>query len=384
MKYIKSILFFTFVISFLHFAVIGVSASDGVGYEDIKNEYEQMLDGIPDDIAEILPDGLFSEDISDIYAAAGEMSSFSYFVRNLLRFIGIDLGGTVRLFVCLLGILLLSALLRNLRGTVGTPALDGAVSFCTTAALLSAILAVQYDGMRSVVDFLGRLDILATSSLPLMGALYAMGGNVAAAAANNSAMVLFLTVCETLCSHSVVPVTVLCLAFALAAALSPGVDMKGISSFIKKAFTFIISFVMTLLLTVLAAQSTLAAAGDGIAAKSAKFIAGNFIPVVGGAVGESLKTVAGSIRYIRTSVGVSGIVIILLLLLPTLIRVLLTRIAFMTAGTAAKMLGCGEEASLLGELTNIYGYFLAVICSASVMFIFALTILARTSAAYAG
>ena len=36
------------------------------------------------------------------------------------------------------------------------------------------------------------------------------------------------------------------------------------------------------------------------------------------------------------------------------------------------------------ELTSIYGYFLAVICVCSVIFIFALTLLAHTSAAVGG
>jgi stage III sporulation protein AE len=110
-------------------------------------------------------------------------------------------------------------------------------------------------------------------------------------------------------------------------------------------------------------------------------MAGSFIPVVGGSVGESLKTVAGSIEYIRACVGVGGIIIIILLLLPTLLLIAATRLAFMAAGTVSKLLGCSEESNLLGELTNIYGYLLAVVCSCSVLFIFALTLLARTSAA---
>jgi stage III sporulation protein AE len=130
-------------------------------------------------------------------------------------------------------------------------------------------------------------------------------------------------------------------------------------------------------------QSTLSAAGDSVGAKAAKFIAGSMIPVVGSSVGDSLKTVAGSIKYIRTGVGIGGIVIIILILLPTLISIITTRLSFMAAGTAAKLLGCNTESDLLGELTNIYGYLLAVVASCSVLFIFALTIMARTSAAIA-
>ena len=179
------------------------------------------------------------------------------------------------------------------------------------------------------------------------------------------------------------PVTAVCIALAMVSAFVKTPDLKGITATVKKIYTFIISFIMSILMNVLAAQSTLTAAKDSLGGRAAKFMAGHFIPVVGGSVGESLKTVASSVSFIRTSVGVGGIVIIFLLLLPTLISILLTRLAFMTAGSAAHILGCGEEAGLLGELTSVYGYLLAVICSCSVMFIFALTLLARTSAAFA-
>lgn len=360
-----------------------VSASDG-SFGEVSGEYEQMLDGIPEDIAGLLPEGLFSDNTAEIYGAAEEMSSFSYIIKTVASLAGVRMGGALMLFAELLGLLIIAAVLRAVRGLIKSPPLERAVSFCSVAAVLAAVIAVQYEQLAMISQFLDRLNLLADSMLPLMGALYAMGGNVAAAAVNNSAMTLFLTICENLCNRTVIPVTAVCLSLALASAFSQTVDLKGISAFIKKAYTFVIGFVMMLLITVLSAQSTLAAAGDGVSARAAKFMAGNFIPVVGGAVGESLKTVAGSVKYIRTSVGVAGVIIIILLLLPALISVIMTRLSFMASGTAAKLLGCSEEAGLLAELTNIYGYLIAVICSCSVLFIFALTLLARTSAAFAG
>ena len=359
-------------------ATLGVSASE---YEDIGEEYEQMLDGIPQDIAEMLPDGLFSDDLSEIHGAVEQMSSFEYIINTVVHLFGLRLGDAVRLFASLVGLVVLSALLRSVRSLIRSPVLGSTVGFCSTAALLGAVVMLQYEQLNMISTFLDRLNILAEAMIPIMGVLYAMGGNVAAAAVNNSAMMIFLTVCQTLCNRTVLPVTVLCLCFSLASAFSPAIDMKGIAGFVKKSYTVIISFTMTLLITVLAAQSTLAAASDGLGGRAAKFVAGHFIPVIGGTVGESLKTVAGSIKYIRSTVGVAGIIIIVLLVLPPLISVILTRLSVMLSGTAARLLGCHEEAGLLGEVTNIYGYLLAVICACSVMFIFALTLLAHTSAA---
>ena len=381
MRFFKNL----FCIALISFCVACLTISTAATeYEDISEDYEQLLHGIPEDMADELPDGLFSEDIDEIHGAVDQMSGFDYITDTVTRVLGLELGNALKLLASLLSVVVLSALLRTVGSLMRSNMIKNVVGICGTAAVLGAVIMLQYDSINIVKGFLDRLNVLANSMVPIMGTLYAMGGNVAQAAVNNSAMLIFLTVCETLCNRMVMPVTVLCLGFALASAFSSQVDLKGISAFVKKSYTVIISFAMMLLMTVLATQSTLASASDSIAARAAKFVAGNFIPVVGGSVGESLKTVAGSIKYLRSTVGIAGIVIIVLLILPTLIYVITTRLAIMLSGTAARMLGCREEASLLGELTSIYGYFLAVICACSVMFIFALTLLAHTSAAVGG
>lgn len=364
--------------------VSGALSASATDYDRYGEQYEQMLDGIPSDVAELLPDGLYSHDAEQIGQAVEQMSSFDFLLSRVADVLGVGVEDALRLFATLLGLVILSALLRQARTLMRSAALSGAVSFCCTAAMIGAIVVLQYDRLSVITAFLSDLNLLASSMIPLMGVLYAMGGNLTAAVVNNSGMMIFLTVCENLINCTVLPVTALCMCFAMAAAMSPSVDMKGVAGVIKKSFTMLLCFVMTLLMTVLAAQSTLAAASDGIAARTAKFVAGNFIPVVGGTVGDSLRTVAAGIKFMRANVGVAGIIIILLMLLPPLISVLLTRLAVMLSSTAARMLGCGDEAALLGELSGVYGYLLAVISACSVMFIFALTLLTHTSAAVGG
>ena len=333
-------------------------------------------------MAELLPEGVFSEEPEEIYNAVKEMSGFSYFLSTLGNVIGFKGLDALRLFAEILGILILSAMLRRVGELVKSQGLSSTLSFCGVGGVMAAVVGVQYEQLRSIAVFLDNLNILANATIPIMGTLYVAGGNVGAAAVNNSAMLIFLTICENLCNRTVMPITAICIALSMSAAFAKTPDLRGIATTVKKIYTFIIAFVMSILMAVLGAQSTLTSAKDSLGGRAAKFMAGHFIPVVGGAVGESLKTVAASISFIRTTVGVGGVIIILFLLLPTLISILLTRLAFMCASSAARILGCGEEAGILGELTSIYGYLLAVICSCSVMFIFALTLLARTSAAF--
>ena len=138
---------------------------------------------------------------------------------------------------------------------------------------------------------------------------------------------------------------------------------------------------MTVLVFVLGAQTAIAGAADTAAARGAKLISSTVIPVVGGAVGDTLRTVAGSVSYVKSVVGVGGIVLIILLTLPPIISVLLTRTVFLLTSNLARMLGCGREGRLLDEMGNVYGTLLATVSVCSVALCVGLGIFVRCAVA---
>ena len=102
------------------------------------------------------------------------------------------------------------------------------------------------------------------------------------------------------------------------------------------------------------------------------------IPIVGGNLGEALRTVASSVRYLKSIFGIGGIVIIALITLPMAISLLLTRFVFGIASTFADILGCGEESKLLSSFSEAYGCMLAVVCGVGMMFVLSLCIFMKT------
>ena len=95
--------------------------------------------------------------------------------------------------------------------------------------------------------------------------------------------------------------------------------------------------------------------------KSIKFAAGNWIPVVGGSVGDLFKTVSTSVGYIRGTIGLSGILLLLPTLLPTLVKLFLARAAWQLSASVADLLGCDTEKKLLEEFASLIGYLIAAV-----------------------
>lgn len=351
----------------------------------IESEYREFVDSIPDDVAPNLPEALFPEgestDFERVAEGVAEMSGFSYLLGAVGDVLSVEWGTAWRVLAQTVGLLLISAVAAALRHTVRSDALARMISLGACCAVFVAVLNTLYGQLQKVSEFLTRLNTLVNSLLPLMTALHVMGGNVAVAAVQNSGLLLFLSVCENVCNRTVIPMTGICLSLAVTSVSSPGLSLKGLTGLIKSSYTKTLGFVMLLLSFVLSVQTALRAAADSLTARAAKFLAGNLIPVVGGALGDTFRTVASGVAFLKSTVGVGAMIVLFLMLLPVLISLLLTRLSFRLSLAVAELLGCDAEGRLLNELVGIYGTLIAVVSMCTVLLIFALTLFVRVSAA---
>lgn len=349
--------------------------------EEVPKEYSSLLDGLDESVADELPQGIYSSDIDEVGEAVAQMSGVEYIFSFIGDAVGLKLSDSVKLLASLTGLLVLSAVFSAFRESLKSEALSRAIGFCSSCAVFSVVIVIIRADLLRVSEFFERISTLMIGMIPITGVLYAMGGNIATATASNAVMYAFLSFCENLCAKTVLPVSSLLVAFALCSAISPGINLRGLSGAVKKTYTFMLGFIMTVLLAVLSSQTVLSASADTITARAAKLVASTAIPIVGGSVGDTLRTVSSSVAYLKSICGISGIIFILILLLPTLISILLTRGVFLIAGAVADMLGCESEGKLIGELGGIYGTLAALTSMTSVMFIFALNIFVKCAVA---
>ncbi len=343
--------------------------------------YDSFTQAIPEDVARLLPEGLFSQDATRVSEAVREVSDLGWLLERVGVLLAADGKGAVSLFARLLGILVTVAVISAMRGAFGSDNMARAVSLCASCVTVAALLSLTADMLTLTASYLDRLTVLANGMIPIMGALLAMGGNVGAAVVTHSGMMMLLGVVENLCVATLPPVVGICVAVAVTGTLFGGADLRGAVNFVKKTYTFFLGLVMTVLTFTLSVQTSLAAGADGLAMKGAKLLAGRAIPVVGGSVGETLRTVAGSVGYLKTTVGAAGVTVLALLLLPPLITVVLYRLGLIAAGACADLLGCTAESRLLEAFVTVFGYLLAVICICSVVTVFLLALFVKCSVA---
>ena len=381
----KRVFLATCAVLFAFLLLLPAGAEEATGAAESVEEsgfgaIREFRESLPPEVTALLPDGFFGEDPETVASAVQNAADVPKILAYIRDFLGVSLRQALPLLAAVSGILVLSAVLRAVGATSGAGT-GRAFSFCSVTVLTLLLLRQSLSGVSRLRAWFEMLCTLAGSMLPMMGTLYALGGNVGAAAANHTVMSAFLSVAQMLCTRAVLPVAGICLLLAVCDALTGRAALKPLGNLIKRTFTLGVSFLMLLLSFLLGLQTTLAAGSDTLALRTVRFAAGSFLPVVGGSVSEAMKTVAGSISYLRTLAGSGGILVLFLFFLPTFLTVLTTRIVFLLCGALAELLEAKSEGRVLSELASVYGFFLAVIAAVFTMAVFALTIFAHCAVA---
>lgn len=398
-KFIKAIKFksakrftslFAFLALFCFFAValaptVYASESYWKNEEAIAlptEEWEGFVESIPDELEEYLPEGAL--DSEERYAeAVGEISSPKYIATALLELFGVELSLSCRLLVIILGALLISSALSAIGGQSKNQSFRAVMRFCSLGALFCSVGYAFYSDFERIELFFERIAFFVNGMIPVTASLWALGGNISTASAGSATLYCILTVLEKLWASSAIPIFALLISLGFCDVLCSELQTGRIVSAIKKIYGFFLGISMTVLLSSLAAQTTLAAVADSVSARTGRLVSSTVIPIVGGNLGEALRTVASSVVYLKSIFGIGGIAIIALLTLPTAISLLLTRFVFNISSALADIIGCREEARLLNAFYEAYGCMLAVVSGVGMMFVLSFCIFMKTAVAAA-
>jgi stage III sporulation protein AE len=352
---------------------------------EIPEEYREFGASVPDDVAQMLPEGFFSDEADEVAAALNEALS-ARSVLGLLR--GLLSGGmpdAFAMFAALVCLMVLSALLDILADGFSSSGLKSAVNYATSVSLAGVIAALQFPGIIAADAFFRRICIMMNSIIPVMTALYLAGGNTGAAAVNASSLIVRINLIELCATSVVMPAVCACISLILADSLKRGGgSLSGVVSWIKHTLAFVFGLGSALLMASLAAQNLIASAGDNAGARAVKFLAGNMIPIVGSTVGDTVRTLAASVKLLRSTVGVAGMITLGVLLLPFLCELFLTRWALNAAAAVGQMIGSDWTAKICREIASLYGYVIAAAAMASVTCVLSLTLFAISTPAIGG
>lgn len=338
---------------------------------------DSIMDSLPNEVKELLPNDIFESD-------AILSADIGFFSRVIMKFVKAAFKPALEIFSKLLGVMIISSAVNSLKNAVSSDTLSGVFDFVGGLVVMLMVFESVETMFDEVKSYLSILSGVMDSFIPVMTAVCAAGGNLSEATVSSGGLILALDMIEKTAANCLFPILQLCFGLAMASGMGKSLKLGGISKLVRDGMSWVFGLSAAAVSAVMSFQTQIAAKADSLSMRAVRFAASSAIPIAGGIASEAVRTVAGSLSLVKSTVGWAGIVIILLVTLPTLIRVLLTRIGVVFSETVAGILGLEREKSLLCEVSGLLGFLAAICVISSLMFLYSLAVFAKGNAAIGG
>ena len=141
------------------------------------------------------------------------------------------------------------------------------------------------------------------------------------------------------------------------------------TSIIKKIYVLLLSFIGTVFSGLVTLKGVLSEGADSLSSRSIRFVIGQSLPVVGGAVSETYSTLVSSLSLIKNTVGAFGIITVVVFVLPTLIQLVGWVLSLEIVYSSAQAFGAEGATGVITVLKDALVLLIATVVILTTIFI---------------
>ncbi|TXK83419.1 stage III sporulation protein AE [Paenibacillus sp. N3.4] len=241
-------------------------------------------------------------------------------------------------------------------------------------AINSFSVAINYakTAITSMIQFMIAI-------VPLLLTLLASTGNITSVAILHPLIVFMINTVGTAIYVFVFPLLFFSAVLHIVSSLSEKYKVTQLANLLRTISLGALGIFVTVFLGVISIQGTAGAVRDGVAIRTAKYITGNFVPVVGRLFSDATETVIGASLLVKNAIGLVGVVILVLLCAFPAIKILTLAFIYNLSAAVMQPLGDSPMIACLQTIGKSMIYVFAALAAVSLMFFLALTIMITIS-----
>lgn len=228
--------------------------------------------------------------------------------------------------------------------------------------------------MVSSAEIIDNCSDFILAFIPVYSSAVAASGYVTAATGFHSLMLATVTLISQISSELIAPLICIFLALTIAGSISE-INIGEISKSVKNFAVWILGLLMTIFSAVMGLGTLISSSTDGALSKTAKFIIGSTVPIIGSTVSEAFLTVKSCIVVTKNFLGIYAIIAIFIIFLPSIISLFSWKICLSIASVIGGISENKTITNLLSSASSVLGIMLALVIVTAIVFIFSVSII---------
>lgn len=225
-------------------------------------------------------------------------------------------------------------------------------SVCTVSTAL--VLAVPvYEIIAAAKQALTGMTAFMSGAVPVFAAVKAAAGKPVSVTGGAGVLLFACQALSYLCTFLLVPFMNSYLALGICSSFGGKNTASGIMKTIKKLSMWVLSLCVSVFLFILSAKGIAGKGADTLAMKTAKFVLGTIVPVVGTALSESASGVAASLSALSGTAGIYIILGVFIIMLPLLAQLICWRLSLILIKELSSLFSVSALTGLSESLESV-------------------------------
>lgn len=242
------------------------------------------------------------------------------------------------------------------------------VIFILAIHSFSSAMTYAQDAISTMVHFMMAL-------MPMILALLASMGNFTSVALFHPLIIFLIHISGVVIYSVVFPLLFFSAILSIISTFSEQYKVTQLANLLRNITIGILGGLLTIFLTVVSVQGASSAVVDGVTIKAAKFITGNFVPVVGKMFTDATDTVISASLLVKNTIGLAGLFILLIICTFPAMKILVLAFIFHLSAALLQPLGNSNIIPCLQTISRNLIFVFAALASVSLMFFLGLTMI---------
>ncbi len=247
--------------------------------------------------------------------------------------------------------ILLSAFLQSLKAES-----DDSVNMIYSTATALLVATVVLVKLTSTVSLASMAISVASNFvyafIPVFCSIVVASGGITTGFSTNTTLLILAQGLSFISSNVFMPIVNCYLALGVTSSLRYELNLDKLLSSVKKIITTCISFVSGVFVSVLSVKTAVAGRADMLGLRSIRFAINSVVPVIGSSISEGLLSIQAYSSLIKSSVGIVGVMAVVLVFLPSIIEVVLWRISLTLCVIVSDIFGAKSVSAVLNAFLN--------------------------------
>lgn len=237
-----------------------------------------------------------------------------------------------------------------------------------TVSLISSVVSAGV----IIVPIIGLISSLKTvisaasafllASSPVYAGILIAGGKITTGSSYGTITIAAGNAIPVLANVVIIPLLNMFMAISLVSAVSE-MKLDKLGGSMYKFSKWVLVSVVSIFAGAVSLQTLISSNIDGLSAKAVKMVASSAIPVVGGAISDTISVVSGSIDMVKSGAGAFGILASLMIFLPLLLEMILWSLTAGIGEITADLFECGQISKLISACGSVIKMTMAVLIS---------------------